>query len=263
MIHPFQYVYGPVYSWRLGNSLGVDPLSNKEKICNLNCNYCQLGRTADLSVTRKEYVSVPELIAEIKRIPPFFVDYITFSGRGEPTLAKNLGDMIRAVKAVRKEKVAVITNSSLFHLKEVQDDLMEADFVLAKLDATNQEMFDCIDGVCGIDFEGLMKGLSDFRARYKGKFALQMMLVKDNIDHLQELSTLAASLKPHEIQLNTPIRPCGQAPLCKDTLEKAKKAFKGMQVVTCYDAQVEKTNPIDEKATVARHGNYRKSRYTY
>lgn len=263
MINPFRYVYGPVYSWRLGKSLGVDPLSDEKKICNMNCNYCQLGNTAQLSSERKEFVAVSDLIEEIGRIPSFFADYITFSGRGEPTLAKNLGEMIRAVKKVRREKVAVITNSSLLHLKDVQDDLMHADFVLAKLDAVNQEMFNCIDGVCGIDYETLLTGLAKFRARYKGKFALQMMLVKDNIEHLHELSALADLLRPNEIQLNTPIRPSGQPPLSREQVQKAKESFKGTHVITCYDVPVEKTVPFNESATVARHGNYRKSRYTY
>ncbi|MBI4309993.1 MAG: radical SAM protein [Candidatus Omnitrophica bacterium] len=263
MITPFCYIYGPVYSWRLGNSLGVDPLSGQQKICNMNCAYCQLGNTVQLSSQRQEHVSVPELLAEIKRIPPFFVDYITFSGRGEPTLARNLGGMIRAVKSIRREKVAVITNSSLLHLKDVQDDLMEADFVLAKLDAINQGMLDCIDGVCGIDYELLLRGLGKFRERFKGKFALQMMLVKDNIEYLKELSTLAYLLNPHEVQLNTPVRPSGDAPLGRETLEKAKQSFKGMRVITCYDVPVKNNTPFDEKATVARHGNYRKSCYTY
>ena len=263
MINPFRYVYGPVYSWRLGKSLGVDPLSDAKKICNMNCNYCQLGNTAFLSTERREYVSVSELIDEIDRIPSFFADYITFSGRGEPTLAKNLGEMIRAVKFIRREKVAVITNSSLLHLADVQDDLMDADFVLAKLDAVNQEMFNCVDGVCGIDYELLLKGLGQFRARFKGKFALQMMLVKDNIEHVKELSALAELFKPHEIQLNTPIRPSGQMPLSREQIQKAKESFQGMSVVTCYDVPPEKTIPFDEPATVARHGNYRKSRYTY
>jgi wyosine [tRNA(Phe)-imidazoG37] synthetase (radical SAM superfamily) len=264
MINPFRYVYGPVYSWRLGKSLGVDPLSDQKKICNLNCNYCQLGNTADLSNERREYVPVADLIGEIERIPSFFADYITFSGRGEPTLAKNLGEMIRAVKLIRREKVAVITNSSLLHLKDVQDDLFHADFVLAKLDAINQEMFDCIDGVCGIDYQLLLEGLSDFRARFNGKFALQTMLVEDNIAHVDELSALAKSFSPHEIQLNTPIRPSGQLPLSRERIEKAKQAFSGMPVITCYEVPpVEKVVPFDESATVARHGNYRKSRYTY
>ena len=36
MTHPFKYVFGPVRSWRLGRSLGVDPLSSKSKICNMD-----------------------------------------------------------------------------------------------------------------------------------------------------------------------------------------------------------------------------------
>ena len=263
MINPFHYIYGPVHSWRLGNSLGVDPLAGQKKICNMNCSYCQLGNTAELSHERQEYVSIPELLAEIKRIPSFFVDYITFSGRGEPTLAKNLGDMIRAVKSIRREKVAVITNSSLLHRKDVQDDLMAADFVLAKLDAANQEMFNCVDGVCGLDYDVLLRGLAKFRERYKGKFALQMMLVKNNIEHLNELNTIACLLHPNEIQLNTPIRPSGEHPLSRETIEKAKKAFKGLHVISCYDVPSKETKPFNEQATVARHGNYRKSRYTY
>jgi wyosine [tRNA(Phe)-imidazoG37] synthetase (radical SAM superfamily) len=263
MIAPFRYVYGPVYSWRLGSSLGVDPLSTEKKVCNMNCNYCQLGKTVRFENQRREYIPVDELLTEIKRIPSFFIDYITFSGRGEPTLACNLGDMIRAVKSVRKEKVAVITNSSLMDRDDVRDDLMRADFVLAKLDAVNQDMFNRIDGVRGIDYESMIRGLEKFRRRFKGKFALQMMLVKDNIDYVKQLSTMAYFLNPHEVQLNTPVRPSGEPPLSRDNIERAKRSFKGMSVVTCYDVPVKNSAPLDENATIARHGNYRKSQYTY
>ena len=137
----FQYIFGPVHSWRLGRSLGIDPLSSKHKICNMDCIYCQLGKTTQLINERKVYVPTQDVMDEISRIPLHFVDYITFAGRGEPTLAKNLGEMIRGIKAIRHEKVAVLTNSSLMNLKEVRDDLMAADFVLAKLDAGDQSFF--------------------------------------------------------------------------------------------------------------------------
>ena len=107
----------------------------------MDCIYCQLGKTAQLTNERKIYVPTQDVLDEISRIPLHFVDHITFAGRGEPTLAKNLGEMIRGIKAIRHEKVAVLTNSSLMHLKEVRDDLMAADFVLAKLDAGNQSLF--------------------------------------------------------------------------------------------------------------------------
>src|ERR1700690_2270782 len=142
---PFQYVFGPVRSWRLGRSLGVDPLSSKSKICNMDCIYCQLGKTAHLTNERRIYVPTREVMDEIDRIPLHFVDYITFAGRGEPTLAKNLGEMIRGVKTIRHEKVALLPNSSLMHLKEVRDGLMAADFVLAKLGARNQKLFEGVN----------------------------------------------------------------------------------------------------------------------
>lgn len=263
MIQPFKFVYGPVQSWRLGRSLGVDPLSNAQKTCNLNCVYCQLGKTLELSQERKEYVSVDELMSEIHRMPEFFVDYITFSGRGEPTLASNLGQMIKAIKAVRREKVAVITNSVLLGRKDVQDDLILADFVLVKLDAVDQESLNCIDGNSHVDYEKLLRGIFAFRSRFKGKFALQIMLLEENIPHLSRLGTMAYFLNPDEVQLNTPIRPSAAAPLSRDRILSAKKYFKNVSVISCYDEPALVSMPMDEKTTTTRHGNFRKSRYVY
>jgi wyosine [tRNA(Phe)-imidazoG37] synthetase (radical SAM superfamily) len=263
MIQPFKYLYGPVQSWRLGRSLGVDPLSAESKTCNMNCVYCQLGKTHDLSQERREYVKVSDLMEEIERMPEFFIDYITFSGRGEPTLAKNLGEMIRAIKSTRREKIAVITNSTLLYLKEVQDDLMAADFVLIKLDAVDQQSLNRIDGVSDLDFEQLMRGIFAFRSRFRGKVALQIMLLDDNLELLTRLGTMAFFLNPDEVQLNTPIRPCAVQPLSKESILKAKKFFKGVPVISCYDVPEAETVPMDEQATATRHGNYRKSRYVY
>ena len=75
MINSFQFLYGPVHSWRLGRSLGIDPLASQDKVCNMNCSYCQLGRTSTLSDQRKDYVVIDDIISELKRIPNYFVDY--------------------------------------------------------------------------------------------------------------------------------------------------------------------------------------------
>ena len=180
MNHPFQYVFGPVRSWRLGRSLGIDPLSSKSKICNMDCIYCQLGKTDQLNNERKIYVPTLGVMDEISRIPLHLVDHITFSGRGEPTLAKNLGEMIRGIKAIRHEKVAVLTNSSLMNLKEVRDDLMAADFVLAKLDAGNQSFFETVDQGQELDLEEIIQGIMDFRKKFKFGF-LVLVLAGDGL----------------------------------------------------------------------------------
>lgn len=258
MTIPFRYIFGPVRSWRLGRSLGVDPLSSKSKICNMDCIYCQLGKTRHLTNERRVYVPTKDVIDEITRIPLHFVDHITFAGRGEPTLASNLGEMIRGIKAIRHEKIAVLTNSSLMNIKSVRDDLMAADFVLAKLDAPDQSCFDRVDQGQELDFEEILQGIMDFRLSFKGKLALQIMLVNQNIETIQQIAEVSRRLGANEIQLDTPLRPSAITPLERQRVQWAKKFFDDMPVVTVFDAPLKEYKPIDERATVARHGNYRK-----
>lgn len=262
MMDPFKYIFGPVYSWRLGNSLGIDPLSSQDKVCNMDCIYCQLGKTAQLTNERKIYVPLADVLDEISRIPLHDVDYITFAGRGEPTLALNLGEMIRGVKAIRPEKVAVLTNSSLMTDQAVCDDLMAADFVLAKMDAGNQLFFKTINQGGPLDLESIIQGIKDFRKKYKGKLALQIMLMDQNIENVQQIAQVSRALGADEVQLDTPIRPCGIKPLERQRLQWVKKLFEDMPVVSVYDAPFQEYTPMDEKATIDRHGNFRKTHFT-
>ena len=258
MNEPFQYIFGPVESWRLGRSLGVDPLSSKDKVCNMDCIYCQLGKTVKLINERKIFVPTRDVIKELGRIPAHFMDHITFSGRGEPTLAKNLGEMIRKIKAIRQEKVAVLTNSSLMGLKEVRDDLMAADFVLAKLDAGDQPFLDRVARGHQLHLEEIIEGIIEFRASFKGKLALQIMLVEQNIDNVKRIAQVARRIRPDEIELDTPLRPSAVKPLDRERLQGLKKLFKGMPTVSVYDVPLKESEPIDEEATIERHGKYRK-----
>ena len=141
----YRYIYGPVPSWRLGSSLGIDPLSRDGKVCSFDCIYCQIGETAFLTDERKTFVPAAKIINELDSLPALKIDYITFSGTGEPTLAENLGQMIKAIKQIRREKIAVLTNSSLMYREDVQRDLFLADFVVAKLDAPSQTIFELVN----------------------------------------------------------------------------------------------------------------------
>ncbi len=142
----FKYIYGPVSSWRLGRSLGVDLLSRDKKICALDCIYCQIGPNPGTTSVRKIYTPTKAVLKEIENLPKGVVmDYITFSGKGEPTLAKNLGEVINGVRHIRKEKIAVITDSSLLKNKAVRKDLSFADVVIAKIDASSQKLFEKIN----------------------------------------------------------------------------------------------------------------------
>jgi len=252
----FRYIFGPVPSWRLGASLGADPLSTRGKTCNFDCIYCQIGKTVNLTTKRKIFAHKSGIFKELKSLPKKAkIDYITFSGMGEPTLAKNIGSLIKAIKKVRKEKIAVLTNSALLWDRKVQKDLLEADFVVAKLDAHNQKTFEAVNKpVKGLKLKKVIAGIKAFRKIYKGKFALQIMFMPENKKYAGQIAEIAKTINPDEVQINTPLRPSKINPVSRRELLKIAKYFNKMNVITVYGAPKKKVKPISDRDTLRRRG---------
>ena len=218
-----EHLFGPVPSRRLGFSLGIDVIP--AKTCTFNCVYCQLGPTPELTLERKPYVSAKTIIAEViellQKNPR--IDFLTFSGSGEPTLNSDLGKMVRGLKKITSIPIAVITNGSLLYQKEVRRDLMEADVVLPSLDAVSGEIFQAVNRPHpDLKPEVMIEGLRKFSRTYPGKIWLEVMLVKginDSKAELEKIRTIVKSLKVErarhslllakvdKVQLNTVVRP--------------------------------------------------------
>jgi wyosine [tRNA(Phe)-imidazoG37] synthetase (radical SAM superfamily) len=208
-----KYVYGPVPSRRLGQSLGIDTIPLKT--CNWNCVYCQLGRTVPLTNKRREYYPREEVIEEVREAlrthKPGEINWVTFVGSGEPTLHSSLGWLIRQVKKITDLPVAVITNGSLLYLPEVRQDLIAADAVLPSLDAGTAKLYRQINRPYPeITYERFLGGIVDFQRRYWGKLWIEVMLVRDLNDSEEALQAIAEALQrinPDEVHINLPTRP--------------------------------------------------------
>lgn len=206
------YCYGPVYSRRLGFSLGIDLLP--KKICSFNCIYCQAGLTFKKTNQRFQAVPLKALIREVKTIlaKRKKLDYITLSGSGEPTLHKNLDKIIGALKkAASGVKVCVITNSSLLANAKLRRELLAADLIMPSLDAPNQQIFEKINQpVKQLKFSQIVKGLVALRKQYRGKIWLEIMLLagyNDNLAAAYEFKRLIKLVQPDRVYLNLPQRP--------------------------------------------------------
>ena len=208
-----RYVFGPVPSRRLGQSLGIDTIPLKT--CNWNCVYCQLGRTKPVTNERREYFPPEEILTEVSQAlathEPGDIDWVTFVGSGEPTLHASIGWLIRQVKMLTDLPVAVITNGSLLYLPDVRHALAAADAVLPTLDAGTPELYRKINRPHpDITFERLLEGLIAFRREYRGRLWLEVMLIKDLNDTEEALMSLrdaVITIRPDEIHLNMPTRP--------------------------------------------------------
>ncbi len=207
-----KYIFGPVPSRRLGNSLGINPIPLKT--CNYSCVYCQLGKTSDLKNEIKEYFPLEEIKAElleffqnVRNLP----DYITIVGEGEPLLYSKLGELINFIKSNFLPPVALITNGSLLYVDSVRKSVKEVDVILPTVDTVISETFKKINRPHKeIKLENVLEGLIKTREEIEGDFWAEIMLVKglnDSEEEIKALSEYFKKLEPHRIFINIPVRP--------------------------------------------------------
>lgn len=230
-----RYIYGPVRSRRLGFSLGVSPVPYK--VCSFNCVYCQLKGTTHLTLRRKRYIAEQEILSELS---DFFkhkkentqVDYITFSGSGEPTLHASIGGLIRKAKGLAAAPVVLITNGCALTDPEVRRQVLCVDLIIPSLDAVTRDVFEKIDRPCpGVSIQAIIKGLIAFRRHFRGRMWLEIMLVRGINDapaYLRKIKKVTDLIEPDRIQINVPARTPAESwvkPPTRATLRQAKKIF--------------------------------------
>lgn len=207
-----QYVFGPVASRRLGISLGVDLV--RPKTCSLNCIYCEAKETTDLTLERKEYVPVDDVIAELDdvlRSKPQ-LDFITFSGSGEPTLNSGIGRVVTYLKEKHPEyKICLLTNGFALGDPQLRKEIEPVDLVVPSLDASNAEEFERINRPHpDLKFDGFIRDLTDFCRKTKNEIHLELFIVPGVNDSDESIARFVELIRPMEValvQLNTLDRP--------------------------------------------------------
>lgn len=226
-----KYLFGPVFSRRLGHSLGIDLLP--PKICSLNCIYCEVGPTTELTCERKEYVPTEDILREIDQflaqdrgVRP--VDVFTLTAMGEPTLHTGLGKIISYLKEKTNKPVAVLTNGTLFGDSQVRTELGAADIVIPSLDSARQESFERVNQPAqAVDLQQVIAGLALFCREFHGEVWLEILLVRDVNDSIEDLLALQQAvrmIRPARVQLNTVARPPMDGRARPVTREKMQQA---------------------------------------
>lgn len=205
-------MFGPVPSRRLGLSLGVDLLPYKT--CSLDCVYCESGKTTELTTTRRPYVPAQEVIDELEGYlnsnPK--LDYITFSGSGEPTLHSDIGKVIAFIKKNYPQyKVALLTNSTLFYREDVRKDIAKADLVVASVDSVTSKGFQKINRPGeALHLRDMIDGLKKFRQDFNNSLWVEVFIVpgvNDTDAEIEQINSVLEMIKPDKIQLNSLDRP--------------------------------------------------------
>lgn len=209
-------VFGPIFSRRLGSSLGINLLPQKGKICNFDCIYCECGWNRDgRGDSRLPSVKEVEaaLAAKLRacREAGAGIDSITFSGDGEPTLNPEFPQIIDVTIRLRNEwypeaKISVLSNATRLFDDGVFEALRKVDNPILKLDAPTDEAVALINQPQGhYKVEEVVEGMR----RFKGEFILQTMFLKGEGFDSSEPAQLKAwmdivrELHPREIMVYT------------------------------------------------------------
>ena len=233
MLHFDDIVFGPIFSRRLGSSLGVNILPSKGKLCNFDCIYCECGWNKD-GISDKVFPRLAQVEAALEEKMSKAaaeggpVDSKTFSGNGEPTMNPDFPQIIDAVLRLRDKyfpqaKVSVLSNATLIGRKPVIEALMKVDNPILKIDAASDEAVRKINKPVG--HYCLDEVVEDLKA-FNGNFVLQTMFLKSDYvdtsspDLLGKWMEIVRVLRPREIMVYTIDRETPDKTLGKYTVEE-------------------------------------------
>ena len=209
-------VFGPIFSRRLGTSLGINLLPQKGKICNFDCIYCECGWNKDgrgdtvLPSAEKVRTDLRNMLEKLAQ-QGTKVDSITFSGDGEPTLNPEFPQIIDDTLSLRDSlaptaKVSVLSNATRVHIPEVFAALTKVDNPIMKIDAPTNELVARINNPApGYDIARVVESLKQF----KGNFVLQTCMLRGNgfdssrREVVEPMMDIVRLLKPREWMVYT------------------------------------------------------------
>lgn len=226
-------VFGPIFSRRLGSSLGINLLPENGKICNFDCIYCECGWNKDglkdtLLPTAEDVRKALTAKLEACRAAGTPIDSITFSGDGEPTLNPAFPEIIDLTLELRdryypEAKVSVLSNATCAGKPGVFEALLKVDNPILKLDAPTDEQVALINRPAGhYHVTDVVEALS----RFKGNFVLQTMFLRgpgwESAQWVGPWMEIVRKLRPREVMVYTIDRETPMAGLGKYTVEEMR-----------------------------------------
>lgn len=216
-------IYGPIKSRRLGLSLGINLMPIDYKLCSFNCVYCHYGftdiHTSDLS---KNLSDIPKPDEVEEALESYLrkdknINFITFSGNGEPSLHPDFNEIVDRVKKIRDKyvpevQVAILSNSTGSGLPEVKDALSKLDKVFMKLDCGTSEMFSRINRPAkNVSYEDVVENLMTL-----DRIIIQSVFVGGKItntdpDEVRDWIDKISQIDPLSVQIYSLDRPSASA----------------------------------------------------
>lgn len=215
-----QIVYGPVFSRRLGNSLGINLLPQNGKVCSFDCLYCECGfnhahtkgKLPSLQAIQNALTTGLESLHK----QGVRLDVITFAGNGEPTLHPHFAQIIDDCIRMRDQwfpeaQLSVLSNATQLHRPDVVTALLKADNAILKMDSCIEATFRTLDRPTSERFT--LEVLTNQLKAFPGKLIIQTLFTRGQyegnaVDNTTDVEVNAwirciKEIQPHSVMVYT------------------------------------------------------------
>ncbi len=174
-----------------------------EKYCNFDCIFCPIGRSQNKVDTQRSFANIDDSLAELESmIDHTKAELVFINSKGEAFIHDKISDIIDFIK-VKDLPVRLLSNGYLLGREEYMKIADQCDEVIGELKVITEEDFQKVQRpIKGYTLAEYIYNMAAFRKQYKGKFILEITIIKgynDDEASIQKLKSVIQEISPDKI----------------------------------------------------------------
>lgn len=195
------FSYKDIYSEDGKRILEVNILP--EKHCNFDCIFCPIGRAQNKVDTQKSFDEMDSSLKELEsKIENTKAELVFINSKGEALVNENIIDIINIIKG-KGLPVKLLSNGYILNWPEFKEIANMCEEVIGEIKVASNEDFKKIQRpIEGYTFENHISNMKAFREQYKGKFILEVTILKgynDDEESIQKLKSVIKEISPNKV----------------------------------------------------------------
>lgn len=195
------FSYKDIYSEDGKRILEVNILP--EKHCNFDCIFCPIGRAQNKVDTQKSFEEMDSSLKELESmIKNTKAELVFINSKGEALVNENIIDIINIIKG-KGLPVKLLSNGYILNWPEFKEIANMCEEVIGEIKVASNEDFQKIQRpIEGYTFENHISNMKAFREQYKGKFILEVTILKgynDDEESIQKLKSVIKEISPNKV----------------------------------------------------------------
>lgn len=174
-----------------------------EKYCNFDCIFCPIGRSNNKVDTPQSFDEMENSLRELESIlENSNIDLVFINSKGEALVNDKIVNVINLIKG-KGLSVRLLSNGYLLGRDEYIKIANMCDEVIGEIKVVSEEQFQKIQRpINGYTMEEHISNMVSFNKQYKGKFILEITIIKgynDDKESIQKTKNIIKEISPNKI----------------------------------------------------------------